>query len=236
MITPSLLRVREVPITEQIGIINPSVAEILDMGESLYYQVISMLVSTPYEMMVQLNDMHIDFERITQFDLFITGILALNQSLLRLVLQGIDPTHIKLALNEEGHTVLRDEESGAMIDSSIHRKIVDILRKIHFFEVHDKKPANQEAKDYMIERARKKLQRRSKQPYKPYLEPLIVALVNTPEFKYDYDGAMRLNIFQFNASVKQIQKRINYSHLMQGCYAGTVDISKLDRQQIDWLS
>ena len=55
----------------------------------------------------------------------------------------------------------------------------------------------------------------------------MLALVNTPEYKYNFDESMNLTLYQFNACVKQVQKKISFDHRMNGIYAGTVDVSKI---------
>ena len=79
--------------------------------------------------------------------------------------------------------------------------------------------------------------RNANKPYEPYLEKLVVALVNRPEFKYNYEQVEDLTIYQFNKSFEQIQHKIVFDNTMVGVYAGTVDISRLgDRSCLSWVS
>ena len=76
----------------------------------------------------------------------------------------------------------------------------------------------------------------SKKAYKPYLEKLVIALVNTSEFPYDYDSCMNLSIYRFHQSFKQIQHKIAFDKTMIGVYADTVDTSKLsNRDTLSWI-
>ena len=88
----------------------------------------------------------------------------------------------------------------------------------------------------MIERARVKQKRASKRNKDSDLEDLIIAMVNASEFKYDYEGVLGMSIYQFNASVSQIIRKINYDNLMIGCYAGTVNVKELSQDNLNWLS
>ena len=65
---------------------------------------------------------------------------------------------------------------------------------------------------------------------------MIVALVNTEQFKYDFDGVRDLTIYQFNESARQIIKKIDYDNRMRGVYAGTVDIKDLSQDDLNWLT
>ncbi len=115
--------------------------------------------------------------------------------------------------------------------------IADIIRKINLIEKVSYKPGNESAKKYLLEKERKKLKRNTKKQYEPYLEKLVISLVNTSEFPYDYDSCMDLSIYRFNQSFKQIQHKIAFDNTMIGVYAGTVDTSKLgNKDALTWIS
>ena len=87
----------------------------------------------------------------------------------------------------------------------------------------------------MLERARKKMQRNKTRSTDSQLEQLIVALVNTEEFKYDYESTRNLSIYQFNESVRQIIHKVDYNNRMHGVYAGTVDPKGFSHDELNWL-
>ena len=65
---------------------------------------------------------------------------------------------------------------------------------------------------------------------------MVVALVNRPEFKYNYEQVEDLSIYQFNKSFEQIKTSINFDNTMIGVYAGTVDVNKLkDKSSLSWI-
>lgn len=233
----SLLIARSVPITDFLSIYIPTVGEILSSDDREYYQMVTTLTSSPYDLMVQLDDMGIDYEQITDFELFMLLFQSLQNKDLSLIFPGLDPSLLKPAKNNEnGQIVLWDAENRIVIDELIYNEICDALRKIHFTEKPKYKAGNKEAKEFLIERTRLKQKRQAKKPYRSFLEDLVVAMVNTEEFKYNYEQTMDLTIYQFNASVRQIQRKINYNHVMSGCYFGTVDIKKIDQRELNWLT
>ena len=65
---------------------------------------------------------------------------------------------------------------------------------------------------------------------------IIISLVNTEEFKYNYDTVMDLSIYKLNASWRQIQKKKHWEQTMNGAYFGTVDLNKIDLEKLSWLS
>ena len=66
----SLLYARSYPVNDKISIRIPTVGEILE-NEVAYNSILSCVISTPYDFMVYLDDMGIDFEKLTEYDLFL---------------------------------------------------------------------------------------------------------------------------------------------------------------------
>ena len=110
-----------------------------------------------------------------------------------------------------------------------------MLRKIHHLEKNTRKPANEEAKKFMIERARAKQRRNRNRKEDSQLETLIIAMVNTEQYKYDFESTRGLSIFQFNESVRQIINKVDYEHRMYGVYTGTINAKELSQDEMNWL-
>ena len=64
---PNLLRVDDYRINEKVSVHVPSVDEIFDFGDQKYYSIVQSLVSTPFDLMVELDDVGIDYETLTNF-------------------------------------------------------------------------------------------------------------------------------------------------------------------------
>ena len=132
--------------------------------------------------------------------------------------------------------VLYSPKNDIVIDELVYNNIVKYIRKINNLKRENRKPGNEEAKEFRIKLERKKQKRNAKKPYEPYLEKKVIALVNRPEFKYNYEQTNDLTIYQFNKSFEQINTSINFENTMIGVYAGTVDTSKLkDKSCLSWL-
>ena len=231
----SLLYSREVPITDKIRIRIPTVGEILDHEED-YYTVLSMLTAMPIDFMVQLDDMGIDFSEINEYDLFILLSQSLRMLDTSLIFADLDFRKFEVSRHiETGAPVLYDEENDIVIDRVIHTRIADTLRTIHNLEKDIRKPGNKEAREFMIERARKKMKRKKKRKKKSQLTQLIVAMVNAEQFKYNYATTRDLTIFQFNESVRQIIHKVDFDNRMHGIYAGTVDPKNMSQEDLNWL-
>lgn len=220
---------------DKINIIIPTVGDIID-NEDEYYTLISILTAMPVDLMVQLDDAGIDFTTINDYDLFLSLFPALKKQNTSLIFGDLDLSKFKVALSEESNeAVLINIENGTEINRTTQNEIASILRKIHSLEKNRKKPANEEAKQYMLERARAKIRRKRNRTQDSQLEALIVALVNTKEFKYDFEEVKKLSIYQFNESVRQIIKKIDYDNRMFGVYSGTISAKDLSQDDLTWL-
>lgn len=231
----SLLYKTEHKINEHVSIRIPTIGEIINDDD--YFANIALIISTPYDMMAQLDSINIDFTQINDWDLFCLLFKQLQTKDLSLIFGDLNLKEFETAVNKQnGNVVLLNKRTGAVIDRAIHDQICRFLRKLLRLEKNEKKPANDEAKKFMIERAKRKLKRKMKQPEVSPLEQYIVALVNTSEFPYNYDSVLELTIYQFYASLHQIIKKVKFDNLMIGCYAGTVNTKELNPAELNWIA
>ena len=63
-----MLYERELKVNDDISIVIPTVREVLEQEEE-YYGLVSLIIATPYDMMVQLDDLGIDFREISDYEL-----------------------------------------------------------------------------------------------------------------------------------------------------------------------
>lgn len=232
----SLLKLSSVDIVPNLSIRIPTVGEILE-DEQKYYSLISSLTATPFQYMVQLDDMGIDFTAITDYQLFMMLFPSFAQDDMSILFGDLDLSDIAIFEKRENNTfILYSPQNDIMIDELIYSQIVDCIRKINSLTKEMRKPGNDEAKEFRINLERKKQKRNARKTYEPYLEKLVVALVNRPEFKYNFEQVENLTIYQFNQSFEQIKTSINFDNTMIGVYAGTVDTSKIkNRSCLSWL-
>ena len=225
----------EIKINDFVSIRIPSVKEVLD-DEDGYYNLVQLLTAMPIDLLVPLDDAGIDFSTINDYELFILLFNAIKQCDTSLVFGDLDLSPFQLGVDEEtGRPVMIDPKTERKFDRALQVNIADTLRKIHHLEKNNRKPGNEEARKYMIERARKKMNRSRRRKHDSHLENLIVAMVNTEQYKYDFAGTLELSIYQFNESVRQVSHKINYSNIMFGVYSGSVDPKTISQDDLNWL-
>lgn len=233
----SLLNSRSINILPNLTIRIPTVGEILE-DEQKYYNIVSTLTASPFQFMVQLDDKGIDYTTITDFQLFMMLFPMFAKSDLSILFGDLDTSDFNIYIDKTDNSqVIYSPKNDITINELIYNDLTEMIRKINLFEKVKSKPGNETAKKYLLQKERKKQKRNANKPYEPYLEKLVIALVNTSEFPYNYDECMNLSIYRFNQSFKQIQQKISFDNTMIGVYAGTVDTSKMtDKTCLSWIA
>lgn len=232
----NLLYRKQYRINDDIQIVVPTVGEVIE-NEDAYYGLVSMLTSMPYDFMVQLDDAGIDFSEINDYELFLMLFPSIRAQDTSLIFGDLDLDNFQMATNNQNGTiVLWNQKTNAVIDRAIHGQITYVLRKIHHLEKNLRKPANGEVKEYLIQRARDKQRRQRNRVEDSYLESLIIAMVNTEQYKYDFERTKELSIYQFNESVRQVVQKVDYQNKMYGVYTGNINVNDLNQNDLNWLT
>lgn len=235
MATRNMLYKSEIVINDFVSIKIPSVGQVVEC-EDEYYNLVQLLTAMPIDLMVQLDDAGIDFSTINDYELFILMFNAIKQCDTKLIFGELDLSPFQLGFDEAtGKPVMIDPKTERKFDRALQVNIAETLRKIHHLEKNNRKPGNEEARKYMIERARKKMNRNRRRKHDSHLESLIVAMVNTEQYKYDFVGTLELSIYQFNECVRQVTHKQNYSNLMFGIYSGSIDPKTINQDDLNWL-
>lgn len=234
---------RRYVINEHIAINVPTIGDILCQSEdedasreAEYNSIVSVWTAMPIDYMVELDDNGLDFTKMSDYELFHILFPALQSYDTSILFGDLDFSRFVRAVNDEnGEIVFIDTERDIVIDRSIYHLISKCLCDINGIHKNTKRPAGAETKRFMLERARVKRNRNKNKAVSSQLETLVTAMVCTPEFKYDYDSVKDLTIYQFNESVRQIIKKVDWDKRMIGVYAGTVNVKELADDDLNWL-
>lgn len=229
-----LLYADSLRVTDFVQIRIPTVGEIMD-NEEAFNEMVSVVVSTPYELMVPLDDIGVNFDEVSHFDVFCMLFTKLQTQDVSLLFGDTDFSGYKYAIrNDTNEGEWFDERTGSRIDRLVHVQMCAALRKVLQISVNDKKPGNEEARKYMLDRARRKAKRRKKENTSQ-LESYIIALVNSRDFKYDYHTVRNITIYQFYQSLQQISHKIQFDNTMIGYYTGSIKFDDISQQNKSWI-
>lgn len=227
-------------INDNIKISHPTLGEICEFGESKYYSMAMSLCCNPSAYKVALHDMGIDWTTLSDFEFFIMMSQNLTQDMTAPLLGDLDLSKLILGRSNETDEILLCAETdgvlSVMIDRALYMQTSSYIRKMHGFEYKAEKPADEYTRKYLIEREKKRLKRRAKEPFESMLEPLVSSMVNQPGFKYDYSSVWDLSISAFNNSVVRTQKFLHYTQTMGGIYAGTISMKDINKDDLNWMN
>ena len=228
----------KIKVNDAISIHIPSVLDVWKREDD-FFSAVTSIISTPYDMMVQLDDMNIDFTKIDEFELFCMLFGGLKESGGDMLFGDLDLSAFRVAFNKNtNEMVLWDQDRDIVIDKALHSEISGIVRKIVQIPKEVKKPGNEEGKKYMIRIARMNQKRQArllKNKDTTQLEDIIISLVNTQEFPYDFESVKGITIYQLYLSLNQVAHRINYGNVMHGYYAGTVKMEDIKQSDRTWV-
>lgn len=237
----SLLNQSSVQITDQLSLRIPTVGEILE-NESTYFSLVSIMTSTPFQYMVQLDDLGVDYTQITDYQMFQIFFPLYAKQDISIIFGDLDLSDIGMYHdNSTDLDVLYSPTSDIKIDEFVYFNMVRCMRQVNCIKYEKKKPKGEHTRKYLLEKERRHLKnlertRKRKEFEKSEFEKLIIALVNNESFKYNYESIRNLSIYNFYQSFQQIQHEINFNNVMRGVYAGTIDTSKLqDRSVLSWI-
>lgn len=228
-------------INKYVTIYNPYVYEIKDFGEDLYFHVLDMFTRKPYDIAVELFDKNIDYQEITDYDLFFESIVFVPVELTCILFGKLDFTRFQRSVNIETgmKCLVNKDDSNIVIDEAIYRKMVTYLRYMHYIsEKVEFDVGNAMAKRFLIDRMRRK-QKKLQKDYalgkirkQSRISDMIRYCVNNSNFKYDYSSVLKLKLNLLYDSYYFIIHGNNRDHIMSGVYSGTVDASKMKDKSV----
>ena len=183
----------------------------------------------------QLFDVGIDWMEIGDFDLFCMLSQTLTPDRTKLLFGDLDFTKLKPYNHPhvEDEIILADKETGVLIDKMIYLRIVSYLRKAFNITPKVEKAANKMTKKILIEEDRKRIEFNKDKPFKSFLLPLISAVKVKQGYTKDY--VLNMGYVEFMNDVARLQVIHNADHLLSGVYAGTIDMKKLNKAELNWM-
>lgn len=225
-------------VNDWITIYQPTVGEIIDFGENTLYAAISPFTCNPTTFRLQLWDTGIDWNKISDFELFLTLYRQMTPKNTFLIFKDFDFSKlVPYKDNETGDIALYDENLNKVVTEKDYRYIAEYLRIMFNQRPKVEKAKGKATKEAIIDEERMNLQTKlSKKEYSSFLLPLISFLVNHPGFKYKKNELNEVGIFEFMDSVQRIQVNENVRALASGVYSGMLDTSKIDlKNELNWF-
>lgn len=253
------------PVSEKITIYQPSINEIKEYGEREFYSMLYMFIGNTTYQRLFLWELGIDWNKISDYELFCNMVHMLpvertkilfgdiNFESFSLIETGYVPTEeiredgkkptasekrMKLFADFEASYTFYSEEQDIEINAALYHRIVDVLREIVQIFPKTEYTIGKTSKELIIEEEinkRKKAELENKGRPSSILMPLISSCVNHPGFKYKSNELRDIKIYEFMDSVKRLQIYESTRALLIGANSGFADMSKVPREQFDFM-
>ncbi len=239
--TISLLGRRTYKISDKVSLNIPTVGMVRggnEEDESDFWQEISMFTVSSYDMVVELDDIGLDFTKTSDYTVFIIQFMMLRDDKLKkgvhdLLFNGFDLWALQIS-ETDGKAVFVDESGNVIIDENIYNSISDILT----FVTGHEKPKRIKYDDFLRRRyiddcreSRKNKRKSQKDSSGSALDGIILRLVCNANFPYNFETVNNVTLFDLLYSLKQIEKDAYVTDLMQGRLVGD-DLRKYSSEQL----
>lgn len=233
-------------------VLMPTVGDILKLDNSdlTFYQTLYIWVANPTTYRLMLWDNGIDWNKISDYELFLMLYKTENPDVSKMMFGDVDFQQFDLfhktvqEKNEDGEMVdvqkitLYNPEQDIEIAEQDYTLISQYLKAA--FNIYPKveKAKGRITKESIIEEERMNLMvKESKGEDTPTssLLPLISSCINHPGFKYNLSELREVNFVQFMDSVQRLQIYESTSALLKGAYSGFCDTSKIDKDEFNFM-
>lgn len=254
-----LMSGKSLQVTDTITVKHPMIDDVLNIEngahcEDVYWAYVSVLYSDPYSQMVWLNDIGLDYEEVSPFEVFILKwldaikkntpeVIELMNSALNFFLEGehkFDLLPIGDEENNKVHWLLYDKETeNCFINEDVFNVINFFVTQINNIDESGRiKPANEGAKKLLISQMRSEERRRRRNKNEKPSDSLAEA-VSTAVWGsnggVNVDNYKTQPIYMMTNGLKITIQRKNYEFVMGGVYAGTVKSDSISSELTYWM-
>ena len=227
----------------------PTVGQILEVGEQDFYAMLYVFISNPTTYRLQLWDLGIDWNKISSYTLFTMLIKSVDSNVAKVIFGDVDFKGFEIYAK----TVQKTDDDGEKTEVQIptlyntatemelseddYTLISEYLQTMFNIFPKVEKAKGRSTKEAIIEEDRMNLAMRQKKDDSDdsSLLSLVSACVNHPGFKYKLQELRDVGICQFMDSVQRLQVYESSTALMKGIYSGFVDGSKLNANDYNWM-
>ncbi len=222
-----------------ITIYQPTIGDIVVEGEKNVYDGVSIFAGNPTMFRLSLWQTGIDWNKISEFELFFLLYQTLDVSKTKLLFgdlnfQDFKPNQYTL---EDGsvYNYLYNDKADILIDEKIHKEISVYIRHMFNYFPKTEKAKGKSTKEWMIQEDKDRLEKQKDEPDKSSLLPLISSCLNHPGFKYKKNELRDVGIVEFMDSVQRLQIYEQTSALLKGMYGGFIDTSKINKEELNFM-
>lgn len=239
--------------SEKIQVLQPTIGGILEydkkFGESEFWSMLNVFIGNTTSYRLLLWDMGIDWNKITDFQLFSLLIKTLKVEQTSILFGDLDLSafeqyikQLPMENNEEdkeeenkSEIVLWNPELDIEIDENIYNNIALYIRTMFNIFPKVEKARGKVTKQWIIDEDRMNLANAKKEDTTSTFLPLIESCCCHPGFKYKKNELREVGIYEFMRDVQRLQVYESTTALLKGMYSGFIDTKGIDKEEFDFM-
>lgn len=207
-----------------------------DDNENMFWQEVNLFIKTPSDMVSELDSLGLDFEKISDYEMFIMLLINFENSkdYKCQLFDGFNFKDLKADSDKQGHFIFVDKNGKEVFNERVYNDVSDILATMIGTEKTPReKFGNEYAKKKWIERDYRKKSKMKKNGEKndSFLDSVILRLVCNSNFPYNYETIGDCTIYDTIQGLKQIEKDISVTDLMQSRLVGA-DLKQVPKEEL----
>ena len=225
---------------KEIHIKQPTIQNYIDVGEDAIYSVVMPFVQNTTSCRVQLWDHGIDWNKISDWELFIMLFKQMKHEYTKIFFADeIDFSSFELFNKtvQDGNKeiVLYNSDVDLEINEQCYKDMSNYMRYMFRIFPEEEFVSGKRFKQEIIDTERLKILRNKQEKKQSNLLSLISFCVNHPGFKYKKNELREVGIVEFMDSVQRLQIYESTKALINGSYSGFCDLSKIPKENFNFL-
>lgn len=241
-------------VSDKIQILQPTIGGILEydrrFGESEFWSMLNVFIGNTTSYRLLLWDMGIDWNEISDFQLFSLLIKTLKVENTEILFGDLDlssfDAYMKQIPNEEEsddeeesepkqEMILWNPELDIEINEDIYNNIALYIRTMFNIFPKIEKAKGKTTKKWIIEEDRMNLANAKKEDTTSTFLPLIESCCCHAGFKYKKNELREVGIYEFMRDVQRLQVYESTTALLKGMYSGFIDTKGIDKEEFDFM-
>lgn len=241
-------------VSDKILVYQPTIGGILEydkkFGESEFWSMLNVFIGNTTSYRLLLWDMGIDWNEISDFQLFSLLIKTLKVENTEILFGDLDlssfDAYIKQIPNEDKsdnkeeleskqEMILWNPELDIEITEDIYKNIALYIRTMFNIFPKVEKAKGKTTKKWIIEEDRMNLANAKKEDTTSTFLPLIESCCCHAGFKYKKNELREVGIYEFMRSVQRLQVYESTTALLKGMYSGFIDTKGIDKEEFDFM-
>lgn len=227
-----------------VTVYQPTLGDVIKLGENRFFSTLNVFLTNTTSYKLTLWDAGIDWNVMTDFELFMMMYKTIDSEASRLLFKDLDFSRFvikKRSDPEKGEVYsLMDETANIEINEEVYQHFHQYLQTMFNIFPEEKYVTISWFKEQFIRNDRdaltiEKTKEARGEKESTSIQPVISACVNHPGFKYKLAELKDVGVCEFYDSVRRLQLYENATAIMKGLYSGMIDGKKIDTESYNFM-